>query len=332
MSAFFASHGYVTRCNEVLEGRSGGRHEIDVLAEKTDPLTTLRVAIECKAWQHPIEKDVVSKLHYVLGDLALNKGIIVSLAGSRSGAERTANDLGIELWGPDELRTHLGDAVVGQLGVPPSTTSSTQVWGLSFVTNADMAERAIRSAGKGIMKIRTVESLLFFSAVWLPVYSVRLTIAQPEIRRRKQQLRSVTVDNLYDALGGQYLGNVRSPLEQIQVESRSALPPTLRDTKIHATLRKAQQAYERVTTDAAIARHTDNLIALGLLAPCSSLNVDRSELAYLPYYFGVLEAHGRQRVVAASGRTGTISDQVSTLLTAHLPQLRAHFTNRPSSI
>ena len=78
VAAFFATNGYATRCNEILEGRSGGRHEIDVLAEKSDALTTYRVAVECKAWQQPIEKDVVSKLHYVLSDLGLSKGIVVS--------------------------------------------------------------------------------------------------------------------------------------------------------------------------------------------------------------------------------------------------------------
>lgn len=117
MAEYFRSHGYEARCNEVLEGRSGGRHEIDVLAEKSDPLTTYRVAVECKAWKQPIKKDVVSKLNYIVGDLGLNKGIIVSLSGWRSGADRTAVDLGIDLWGPDELRRHLGDSAAGELSV-----------------------------------------------------------------------------------------------------------------------------------------------------------------------------------------------------------------------
>src|SRR4051794_10162837 len=94
IAAFFGQNGYTTQCNAFVEGRSGGRHEIDVLAEKSDALTTYRVAVECKAWQAPIEKDVVSKLHYVVNDAGLSKGIIVSLGGARSGADRTAADLG----------------------------------------------------------------------------------------------------------------------------------------------------------------------------------------------------------------------------------------------
>ena len=33
-------NGYSTKRNVVLEGKSGGKHEIDVLAEKSDEVTT----------------------------------------------------------------------------------------------------------------------------------------------------------------------------------------------------------------------------------------------------------------------------------------------------
>ncbi|MGH9892704.1 MAG: restriction endonuclease, partial [bacterium] len=81
IATFLAGNGYSTKQNVFLEGRSGGRHEIDVLAEKDDGITTFRLAVECKAWNTPIEKDVVSKLAYVMTDLGLNKGIVVSLKG-----------------------------------------------------------------------------------------------------------------------------------------------------------------------------------------------------------------------------------------------------------
>lgn len=63
VAAYFASHGYHVETDRVLVGRSGGRHEIDVLGDKSDALTSFRVAVEYKAWNSPIEKDVVSKLH-----------------------------------------------------------------------------------------------------------------------------------------------------------------------------------------------------------------------------------------------------------------------------
>jgi Restriction endonuclease len=325
IAAFFQTHGYLTRCNEIREGRSGGRHEIDVLAEKSDALTTYRVAVECKAWQQPIEKDVVSKLHYVLGDLGLNKGIVVSLAGCRAGAERTAADLGIELWGPDELRRQLGDVAVGELTVPLPTVNTTLAWGYIFRASPAQAEKLIRSSGKGRLGLRTLERLAWLSPIWVPAYSVRLTVAQPEVKRLKTRLRSTTLDNLYEALGGTFLGRVPGPWEQVQIEQTPSLRPTMRDTKVHAAVRKAVQDYERVSSPSAVQRHASRLAGLGVPTPCSSLSIDQTSLVYLPYFVGILDGDGRQRAVAVTGRAGDLSDPMSRVLTTNLAQLRTQF-------
>jgi hypothetical protein len=327
VAAFFESSGYATRCNEVREGRSGGRHEIDVLAEKSDALTTFRVAVECKAWQHPIDKDVVSKLDYVVRDLGLNKGIIVALAGWRSGAERTARDLGVELWGPDELRRHLGESAVGELGVRPSVAIASVTWGYPFAVAPELAERAIGLSGKGRLRLRTLEQTTFFTPIWLPAYAVRVTLAQPEVKRLKTRLRSTTVDNLYEALGGAYLGRVPRPFAQVTTEQRITLPPSYRDTKVHSALRKAFSNYERVSSPAARERHAATLAQLGVSAPCSSLSIEDTSLVCLPYFAGVLEANRRQRVVAVAGDTGWQSERVSHVLTVNLPRLRSHFAS-----
>ncbi len=323
VAAFFATNGYTTRCNEILEGRSGGRHEIDVLAEKSDALTTYRVAVECKAWQQPIEKDVVSKLHYVISDLGLSKGIIVSLAGSRSGADRTAADLGIDLRGPDDLRRHLGDNAVGELSVPSETTNATLGWGYAFRSSPAEAEKLIRSSGKGRLGLRTLEQLLWLSPVWLPAYCVRLTVAQPGVKRLRTRRRSSTIDNLYEALGGTFLGRVPGTWEQVRTDQGVSLRPAIRDTKLHASLRKAVQDYSRVTSASAIQRHAANLAQCGVPTPCSSLSVDQTSPVSLPYYAGILETSGQQRVVAISGWTGELSEPVAQLLTANLALLRA---------
>jgi len=60
--------------------------------------------VECKAWDRPIENDVVSKVSYVVRDLGLNKAIVVALRGWRIGAEKSAKELGIELWGRTKLK------------------------------------------------------------------------------------------------------------------------------------------------------------------------------------------------------------------------------------
>lgn len=94
---YFIVHGYETKRNVILEGKSGGKHEVDIFASKSDDVATIRIIVECKAWAKPIEKDVVSKTHYILEDLGLEKAIIVALRGWRTGAEKSAKELGIDL-------------------------------------------------------------------------------------------------------------------------------------------------------------------------------------------------------------------------------------------
>ncbi|HVF20897.1 MAG TPA: restriction endonuclease [Mycobacteriales bacterium] len=325
MATFFATHGYQTRCNQVVEGRTGGRHEIDVLAEKSDALTTYRVAIECKAWASRVEKDVVAKLKYVLDDTGMHKGIVVSLAGCTSGAQRAAAELGIELWGPDELRRHLGDAAVGELSIPAAVASQSVTWGVPPTAPMDAAERTIRAAGKGRLQLRTLEELVHLTQVWLPVYCLRLTVAQPEARLLKTRLRATTVDNLYEALGGSYLGRLNQPgWTQVNVDHRTMLRPSTKDTKVHAALRKAVEGFVRVSAPAARERHATTLAALGIPTPCESVSIDHTSLAHLPYYVGVLASGGRERVAAVTAWTGELSPRASEVLTAHISQLRSH--------
>ncbi len=66
---YFAAKGYAVATNVFREGRSGGRHELDVLAERLDDVVPIRVLVECKDWRQPIDKDVVSKADYVMRDL-----------------------------------------------------------------------------------------------------------------------------------------------------------------------------------------------------------------------------------------------------------------------
>jgi hypothetical protein len=325
IAAFFRVHGYEASCNQVLEGRSGGRHEIDVLAEKTDSLTTYRVAIECKAWQQPIEKDVISKLHYVRGDLGLHKGIVVSLSGWRSGAQTAADELGIELWGPAELRRHLGDPAVSSMEVPLPEVTAMLTAGYPFAITAEHAERQVRTAGRGWLQLRTVEKLRWFSPVWFPAYAIRLTVAQEVVRRLHTRLRSATLDNLYDAVSGVLLGGVPGRWEAVRIDPTQAVGPALRETKVHALLRKAVQDYRRVSAPAAVDRHETKLDELGIPWPVSSMSIDDTALVHLPLYVGILETGDGQRAVAIDGRTGQVADTLSHVLTANLARLRAQF-------
>ncbi|MGH9207261.1 MAG: restriction endonuclease, partial [Acidimicrobiales bacterium] len=199
IAAYFGAHGYGVAQNRVIEGRSGGRHEVDVLAEKSDGVTNFRVAVECKAWEMPIDKDVVSKLSYVVSDLGLNKGIVVTLRGWRSGAEVAAAELGIDLWGPGELERHLGTPGVAGLRAGPV---SALALGYPFVAPATRAMILARAEGRAWLGMRTVEELVGFTPAWVPAYLLEMAVMVPNERRRREHLTATVVCNLYEAVSG----------------------------------------------------------------------------------------------------------------------------------
>jgi hypothetical protein len=328
VGAFFHRNGYVVRLNQVMQGRSGGRHEIDVLAEKSDALTNFRVAIECKAWGSPIEKDVVSKLHYVMGDLGIHKGIVVSLAGARSGAETAARELGIELWGRDELRRHLGEAVFTDIAgtMPKGGPEGTAGYGYPFRTSSEAAEQLIRSAGKGRLGLRTLEAVVWFAPLWVPTYAIRLTVAQPQVKRLRTRLTSSVVDNTYEAISGEFIGQVAPGVSEVQLGTVRALKPLRRDVQVHGDIRRAMEARVRVSSPAAVQRHENTLRGLGVPTPCQSVSIDNTSVVFLPVFAGALQASGADRIVAVSGFSGTISERLSRILTANLAHVRQSFS------
>ncbi len=325
----FAAHGYVVRQNAYLHGRSGGRHEIDVLAEKSDPLTTFRLAVECKAWEAPIEKDAVSKLSYVLGDLGLNKGIIVALHGWRAGAEQAAVELGIDLWGPAELDRRLGRAVTRELDVGSPTRLAR---GYPFAAPQDRALTRARLQGKGRLGLRTVEQLSWFSPVWVPVYVVDLGVTSVEVRRGRERFLTKRVTNTYEAVSGTLLGPA-APEDDDIVDidlSTGAIRPGVRDTKVAGDIRHGFERWNEVQQEAAKLRHAAVLETLGVELPCRSVTVDDCTLVYAPTYVGWLRTCDHERLVVISGISGALSESLSAVLTANISHVRSSlFEDQP---
>jgi Holliday junction resolvase len=81
IAGFLEQHGYTVTTNVRVPGRSGAIHELDVVGDKSDGLTTFRLVVECKAWASSIDKDVIYKLGAELADLGAARGIVVALSG-----------------------------------------------------------------------------------------------------------------------------------------------------------------------------------------------------------------------------------------------------------
>jgi len=323
---FFASHGYAVSLNAVREGRSGGRHEIDVLAEKSDALTTFLVGVECKSWSQPIEKDVVSKLHYVIGDLALHKGIVVSTAGCRIGADQAARELGIELWGPDELRHFLGAAAVAELELPPGTAQEAVGW--SFRASEEVARKAARAAARGSAVLRRQEEVVGLHRAWVPAHLAMLTVAQPNLKWRGEKLTTRRLSNLYDALAGGFITAIDGPAEPIDLRTGTAVPPLVKPAKVAPPILKAYERLVAVSSAAAIERHSAVLASFGVPLPCRGVSVESVELVYFPVWIALLRLRDAERLVAVSGRTGHVAETLSAALTSKIAHLRPLLASR----
>jgi hypothetical protein len=319
IAGYFAAHGYEVSCNQILTGRSGGSHEIDVLAVRPDPIARVTIAVECKAWQSPVEKDVLSKLHYVLGDCGLNKGIVASTGGFRSGAERAAQELSIDLWGPDELAHLLGTAGVQAVQSPAPVREAV---GWPFSTTAEQAESRARAEARGSVVLGRQEKILGVRPAWLPVHVAWMSIAQPQRKRGRNTVVSRQVANRYDGLTGSYLGGAPSPPVYLDLGAVRCVGELVRPAKIAPTITKAVDAAAKVTTDAAKARHAQKLAGLGVPWPCVGVSVEQVDPTWWPVWVALLEGRGVQRLVAVDGTTGTADPTLSAILTSTMSHVR----------
>ena len=197
---FFRRNGYEVSLNAVLGGRSGTSHEVDVLAVTSDPLMTFRVGVECKAWSTPITKEVVAKHDMVSRDLGLSKAIIVALEAATAGALASARELGVEIWGPDELREQLGDSASRELGAAATPALSAVGWERHL--DPDEAHRIVDREARGLLGIVGRESVAEASLLWFPWHTMRIAVSRYEGRLRRK-LRTRRIWNLYDGVAGQ---------------------------------------------------------------------------------------------------------------------------------
>ena len=79
---------------EKVRGRSGVKHEIDVLARKDLEGLTFKAGVECKNWKNTVGKDVVERYITRWLDCGLNMYIVVARAFTED-AKRMAKAWGL---------------------------------------------------------------------------------------------------------------------------------------------------------------------------------------------------------------------------------------------
>ena len=310
---FFQLHEYQTKRNVFLEGKSGGNHELDILAEKSDGIQKFKTIVECKAWNKPIEKDVVSKVAYVVRDLGLNKAIIVSLNGWRTGAEKSAKELGIELWGKDEIEKKLGKVSIAEL---ETIEFKKVITGVPFCVKEYDVKPLIENESKGFLLFGK-EEIKWIKSSWLPCYVFEISCSKTE-GLIKRNLKTKKIWNLYEALTGSALFYFEDRPSLGEVKAEIIIQPLIKDVKIKNKITEAFEKYMKVVTHKANARYEHKLTALGIPLSTENLNVDSVLEMFFPVYIALLTKGDNERIIAIDGTNGKINKAIGDVLTANI--------------
>ena len=310
VAQYFARNGYIARTNQKEQGRSGLIHELDVLAEKRDAAGVHRVAVECKAWRTPIEKDVIYKLEEVMRDTGLSKGIIVSAGGLRAGARTAADQAHIEVWGVDEIRHLLGEEALA--GLPLAVAE--EALGVEPTVSRDAAERAIKKARAGLGGIGG-EEIASIDLVWLPAYDLQLAVTRVHVGMIRDRQEVIRRWNLYEAITGRLIGQRDDPRAFAPIALAGAvLRPQRSSAQVVGNLRSTIGKHRNAKSEAALNARQAKYNAIGLPGSTLEIVVEREKHVFLPFYVGLLRRKGTERLVAVHGGLGTRYEAVEHAL------------------
>ena len=125
LHALFEAHGYRALHDVRLAGRSGAEHQVDVYAELVTPLQVIRVIVEAKAHEQPVDKDALLKLQQIVDDLGADRGVLATTSGFTSGALLMAEGRNVDLWDRDRVSRLLGEVALA--GVAGGVAAGTAV-------------------------------------------------------------------------------------------------------------------------------------------------------------------------------------------------------------
>jgi hypothetical protein len=78
--------------------RSGIERQIDILVEQTVGQFPIRIVVDCKDYNHPLDVKDIETFMGLVEDVSANKGAIIAASGFTSTAKKRAKDAGIDLY------------------------------------------------------------------------------------------------------------------------------------------------------------------------------------------------------------------------------------------
>ncbi len=315
---YFSVHGYEVRRNVLLVGRSGARHEVDVLAERTDPAVSVSVVVECKARTDAITTEPVARLDWMARDLTLDKAVLVCPGGISPAAAESARDLGIEVWGGAEVGARLGAVTAG----PPTVAPAGLAW--PVVMDTASAGRIVNRESGGLLGLGR-EHVSAEGPCWLGWHALELSEPVREGRLRPR-LRTRRHWLLYDTLeGGLVRPAADDPADQLEQRplEGARLPLVMTAERVVGSIRQAAARRDEVVSESARRRHEQRLERLGIARDAEAPRVERRRLAWQPLWLAVLEGRGGRRIVAVDLSLGRRDDEVEELLTGQISTVEA---------
>ncbi len=310
----FSSHGYSVTRNALVTGRSGARHEVDVLGRRSDGLVAQLVGVECKHRADPVGVEVIARARFLRDDLGLTQVVVACPGGAGPAARSAAVEQGVELWDRDELGRRLAAAALASLDPVPVREPAL---GLPREIGGAAAADRLRSRARGPLGALR-EHIAWVRDAWLPVHELPMDLARATGRRR----RAVEVTRswiTYEAVTGSALAaRAREcPTEAVDLGG-AGLPALVGAPKIAERITRAFERSRALTQAAARARHAAALT--GDLVPddLEDLAVGDPRTFAWPVTVALLHRGEVQRLAVLDGVTGDDDHALAGRLTMRI--------------
>ncbi len=239
----------------------------------------------------------------------------MSLNGARAGATTLARELGVILWGPDEIEPHLGKTSIRGLQNRPMVEEV----GFPRLLANDDARVLIdkQTAGRfGIGK----EQVVWSGEAWLPVSVVQLTLRKIGPFQRKAATSQAWC--VYDLIGGAFVARLDEEPERTPVElDGPRLELVQKLTEPAKALQKTIDRWDKVTSDSAREKYRSEMSRLGI-PDWHTATVGTSTPFLYPVHFAIANRNGSERVLVVDAFRRRLDDELSIEFSKHIATVR----------
>ncbi len=313
VASYLAAHGYRVTRGVSMRGRSGARHDIEVLAERSDDVTHYRLMVRCSGANAPIDDNVVAGAHMAMVDTGMSKVIVVSRKGWRFDVEAQAGRLGVDLWGPDDIDERLGSVPGAQTG-----GGDGEPVGLPVNMTPQAAAQVVRREARGALGIGR-EAVQWIRPYWLPFHRIRTRHTREEKERfHRPHLRAREYWNVYDGLEGSLAAQWEGEPHLVPATGGTVVRPRVPDLAIVRNIEEIARGLSESMAPEDRERQEEALRALGIPLPVTFFDLSPGGEVYIPFFLALVRSRDGDRVLAVDAHAQEVSEAMSRIAMKHL--------------